>query len=1054
MIKKVYHISDIHIRNYKRHFEYRAVFYELFNYLSVNSDEHSIIVVTGDIVHSKTDLSPDSVQLMGEFFRGLANIMPTYVICGNHDANLANKNRLDSISPVIDQLNHPNLFYWKFSGVHPVGENLVFSVMSVFDDPEVYLKAKDVKLQYPNRTSIALYHGVVSGAKTDLGFVLERDAINLGLFRGYDMVMLGDVHKTQFLDKNRTVAYPGSLIQQDFGESLFHGLLEWDVQSKDGKFIQIDNDFGYYTIDIKEGHITNSDWKIEIPRKARVRFELDDDTTSDQLSKIIEQVSNHTHMVNSTVINKTERRISTFNKTLNYSNINDPEYQNYLIEKYALKQLGLEETMIKKVKEINREINKLVPDDGQEDLLGVVWKPIKFQFSNMFTYGENNVIEFDKMKGLLGIFAKNAYGKSSIFSSLVYCMFDKCSRTSKASDVINNKSDYFSCTLQFSLDNKVYYIERIGRRQRGGNVKVNVNFYFLDSLGNRVILNGKLRSETNKIIREYIGDYDDFILTSMSLQDDYSDFVRSTQKNRKTILSKFSNLGIFEKLHRIAGDVSKEHLVSIKLLENKNLEDAKLASSEAIETYKSELSLLERQKKDLSAQLKEHSDELDALNNSYTPIKFSSQSMGDLMTLKSRLLNNLDREQKTLVELENSFLDKKQKLKTLQDKLSEVDLNEVKGLKLQIEKRVDKERDLQSKIKLIKLNLTNIQDKVDRLEKHEYDPNCEFCIKNPFVKDATQAASNRSKVESDLSSLLEDQNACKVELKGLQDKFKSLSWALNSSRDVRLFEAELKTAKSKVDATKSKILTIKQKLATVNAGIVDVEQYENIIAINDDIEEKIKKAKARKSNTQNKIEQVQINILEISKSLSVQEERYSSYSEDLERLKDLNSKFLAYKNYLQVVKYDGLPTFLIGELLPILEGEVNAILSTMVDFSLLLEVDSSQNIKAYVSYGNDTKNRWSIEMGSGMEKFISSLAIRVALIKNSNIPRPNFLGIDEGFGSLDAENVSSIGRLFEFLRNQFDFILCISHVTNMRDMVDGFLDISRTGYKSKIIYEG
>ena len=47
-----------------------------------------------------------------------------------------------------------------------------------------------------------------------------------------------------------------------------------------------------------------------------------------------------------------------------------------------------------------------------------------------------------------------------------------------------------------------------------------------------------------------------------------------------------------------------------------------------------------------------------------------------------------------------------------------------------------------------------------------------------------------------------------------------------------------------------------------------------------------------------------------------------------------------------------------------------------------------------------------LELTSGMEKFISSLAIRVALINVSNLPRPNFLAIDEGFGTLDSENLN------------------------------------------------
>ena len=58
-----------------------------------------------------------------------------------------------------------------------------------------------------------------------------------------------------------------------------------------------------------------------------------------------------------------------------------------------------------------------------------------------------------------------------------------------------------------------------------------------------------------------------------------------------------------------------------------------------------------------------------------------------------------------------------------------------------------------------------------------------------------------------------------------------------------------------------------------------------------------------------------------------------------------------------------------------------------------------------------------------MEKFIASLAIRVGLINVSNLPRPNFLAIDEGFGNLDSSNLNSIFRLFDYLKTEFDYII-------------------------------
>ena len=142
---------------------------------------------------------------------------------------------------------------------------------------------------------------------------------------------------------------------------------------------------------------------------------------------------------------------------------------------------------------------------------------------------------------------------------------------------------------------------------------------------------------------------------------------------------------------------------------------------------------------------------------------------------------------------------------------------------------------------------------------------------------------------------------------------------------------------------------------------------------------------------------------------------------------------------MDAIKRDGVPYELIEKALPTIEGEVNDILSQMVDFGIVLEMDG-KNINAYLVYGDQ---RWSLEMCSGMERFISGLAIRVALINVCNLPRPNFLVIDEGFGTLDSENLQSLFMLFTYLKTQFDFVMVISHIDSMRDVSDGLIEIKK-----------
>jgi len=130
------------------------------------------------------------------------------------------------------------------------------------------------------------------------------------------------------------------------------------------------------------------------------------------------------------------------------------------------------------------------------------------------------------------------------------------------------------------------------------------------------------------------------------------------------------------------------------------------------------------------------------------------------------------------------------------------------------------------------------------------------------------------------------------------------------------------------------------------------------------------------------------------------------------------------------------------------EEEVNIILSQIVEFKIKFETDG-KNILTYIQYD---KSSWPLEMTSGMEKFISSLAIRVALINVSNLPRPNFLAIDEGFGNLDSDNLNSMFMLFDYLKTEFNFIMVISHLDALKDASDGLFEINVDKGFSKIVF--
>ena len=255
MVKYVIHLADIHIRTFRLHDEYQEVFRTLLvqiNDLAKDYKREEIrIVLAGDLVHQKIVISNEQLVLGTWLLRSFENIAPLIVIAGNHDLLENNKDRMDSISPMVQFLPDTNINYFKESKCYQ-DDNIVWCVYSIFEQnkkPDIDSARKEFG---NDKTYIGLYHAPLINAKTDIGFEIDHGA-GLDIFEGCDMVMLGDIHKRQsFNHKGIIIAYPSSLIQQNFGENVSnHGFLFWDVETKTYTEHNVENKHVYYNFKIK-----------------------------------------------------------------------------------------------------------------------------------------------------------------------------------------------------------------------------------------------------------------------------------------------------------------------------------------------------------------------------------------------------------------------------------------------------------------------------------------------------------------------------------------------------------------------------------------------------------------------------------------------------------------------------------------------------------------------------------------------------------------------------------------------------------------------------------
>lgn len=1037
-IDKIFHIADVHVRNVKRHTEYEQVFKRLYKYIKKHKTDNSVIYVAGDIVHAKTDMSPELVHCVSDFFSNLAAITPTLIITGNHDCNLNNSHRLDAISPIVKALNDSNIHYLKDNGIYYIS-GIHFNVMSVFEKPANYIKASDFTGEY----KIAFHHGAVNSAETDMGMTLSNTHVTTELFEGHDLVLLGDIHKPQFLNKNKTIAYAGSLIQQNFGEGLHHGIMVWDLATKSCEFVEIENDYGYYTFDIDNGVIQNP--ATVMPKKPRIRLKVKD-TDSGTLKTLVAEIKQQYKVQEITIQKVNPLSSVTAGKRISFGNVRDVEWQNTVITDYLTDELALDDAMLDCVRHINRTVFSKLPDS--ELTRNVVWVPKYFEFSNMFSYGDDNHIDFSNMSGTYGLFAPNASGKSTLLDALAFCCFDKCSRTNKAVHVLNNKCDRFTSKFTFDLDGKIYVIERNGRKQSNGHVKVDVEFYHIDNTGNVTSLNGDQRDSTNKMVQQYLGTYEDFVLTALSLQNNNTGFIDMSQKDRKDLLSQFLDINVFEKQYQIAAEDSKDTAALIREYKRTDigtiLADAERIISQTSQSYNdllTEKQTVERMKDDINDQIIELSKQLRPIDDN---IKHPEQ----LQVSYHSMLSTLDTLKETVTAIQADIDSQQGIVDSWHSNVSEYNITEIRNNIITEEQNKKRLSELTTKLQVLQQQISHANRMVDKLDNHKWDPTCEYCMANPWLHD--------TKLEAEkLPQLLKDHDNLLIEIADIKTNFPEVS-ATNLLNGYQVAEQRLHTEEQKLSSLTNKLngvlLTVQSnedKITRLAELIKTAEDRITDIETNKQLELEISELQSEVTYLTSDLKQTDSRLLECSGKLHAAETAKQNAIRDIERLTELEVQYKGYEYYLQAVKRDGVPYQLIARALPQIEAEINNILTQIVDFTVILNTDG-KNIHGYIVYDND--NYWPLELTSGMEKFIASLAIRTSLINVSSLPRPNFLAIDEGFGVLDSDNLNSMYMLFDYLKSQFGFIMCISHIDAMRDVVDKLVEIKKENGYSKINY--
>ena len=1051
MVKKILHLSDIHIRLQQRHKEYRHVFRNFYKH--VVKQKPDLIVISGDIFHQKVHLSPEAIKVAGEFFTKLSTLAPVHIIIGNHDTIVSQKGRIDSVTAVLNLANLDNIYLYTKSGLYEV-DNIVFGVFDINDEKKwPYNPNKEDGKSY-----VALFHGPINNSVNEVKFSMESK-YKLDMFDGYDVAMLGDIHTRQVLQERSEgkpqVEYSGSFIQQNFAEDKSKGYLMWDMETLTSEYFEVESDYGYRTISLSKTDIDNIDiLHFDLPKYPYIRVLLDHDAYDITKTKYVEShiVSKYKPSYITIEINhsKVENRAQI--SDVHVENVVDLNVQQKILKEYLSNFPNMDKEDINDVLKLHEDLYNTCTVDEYEYYKGNNWDIKRMKFSNVFSYGEDNVINFDKLRGLTGIFSANASGKSSLLYTILTAFFNMSTRASRGNivDVINKNKDIATIDVEFFIDNKEYLIRREIKRTKKDPNRAKNTIEFYEVVGGELnnVMGTANTNATERQIRGMLGSFEEHAMTTFSQQFDATSFIDYNQSSRKELLSKFLGLDIIDSLYQVVKEDTSALRRTLKEYQKYDYNSIEKKYEEKESELQNELIELGEKKEELYYNLKEKNEKINKLHTQLKNtegIDLDVEELNDELEYCDSEIENINNDIKTH---HNTIEDTTSKLEDLEEEKKTLQPLEV------VEKKRDEYNSLLSKGMKLENDITNLHKEINTskrsveiLNMHDWFEKESVCSKCSFLQDAFSAKENLIQLEdqakvirkplSEITNKLEDYDG--ENLDDLLERHQKVSFSIQSS------EQYLQNVENQLSTYEDRLSLLEEKKTVIKDNIKRYNINEHNIKINKDIQEKIDFLRKEVNETE---EYIKNNIDNEISSKNIEygqtHQQLMELSETIEKVKRIEKSYNTHNILRSALSNNGIPLLIMSKVVPIINEEIRKILSNISNFDVMLEIDSiEQDLHIFIE---DNISRRKVELGSGMEKTIAALSVRAALANISLLPICNLFVIDEGFGTLDAENLSEINDLLQYLQTRFTNVMIISHIDAMKDVTDNIISIEKDEY--------
>lgn len=708
------------------------------------------------------------------------------------------------------------------------------------------------------------------------------------------------------------------------------------------------------------------------------------------------------------------------------NNINEPGYQLKLFLDY-IRENNIADVDFDYIKEIDAKNNSKIDYDVYEKYrqYDIEW----IEWSNFLSYGKGNRFDFKHLNGLTLVNGEpaNMSGKSSFTIDLIsFLLFGKTQKPYTLSECFNKYIDdkNFNVSGCIRINENRYIIERVVSRSKKrngewGDASQTVKYYelvnsekeeLIDSTKNE---SGEHSIKTNKIIKESIGSEKDFNMIISATTNDLDSLIDVGSTERGRLLSKWIGLSPIEEKEKVAKEEFKTFEKSLKsklyneadvLIEIENLKKT-ITNNETL-LSQTEISLSE-----LEVLIKDTETEKDTLLISKKTIDESIVKL-DINTVQNKMDNierNANIKKQELEKHKNSF--ELVKDIAFDNNLYKELLNEDKNISIQINS--------------LKYKINTLKDTNTNLIKSE---TCPTCHRKYDGHDNSKTIENNNK---EIEKLINEG----ISLKEKLDSNKASIIKMEEDRD--RYDEKLKLM-NLIEIIPIQIQNLRNEYVEQKNLIKNYNENKEFIDLNNRLDISITNVKSKLQNY-NEIKRNKLQDIFIAKKIIAESKSQISLKETLvQQIIDENRKLKNWQLYLEMVGKNGIIKMILKSTLPLINAELSRILNDVCDFDIEVCLTDKNDVIFKIIKDGVSSN---LAGASGFERTASALALRCVLGGISTMPKPNFITLDEILGKVARYNYDNMRNLFLKIEKNYQFILHICHIEEIKDWHKNIISI-------------